>query len=220
MDSESPELIEHKMHETRQSLTDKVAALESQITDKLETATTNVQDTVETVKSAVADTVNCVSGKFKESLENVQDSVAGVKASLDVRDPIRERPWAAMAAAALSGVVVGLMSAPARKRSEQGGDSQTASGRTYAAATGPSGSARPGLFDGVLNRLRDEITVLGESAIATLGSTLKNSVNDGIKDMVTTVFAAKSAQPRETDEQLRQQREHAHSNGIAKGFAG
>jgi hypothetical protein len=57
MDRESTELIKQDMNETRQSLTDKVAALEQHVVGTLHDATSAVQETVCTVKTALKDTV-------------------------------------------------------------------------------------------------------------------------------------------------------------------
>ena len=60
MDHETPDLIEAQMAETRQSLTDKVAALEDSVVGTMQNATAAVSDTVQSVKDAVGDTVNAV----------------------------------------------------------------------------------------------------------------------------------------------------------------
>ena len=73
MANESPELIEQQMHQTRQSLTEKVAALENQVVGTVQSAASAVQETVESVKSVVTDTVSTV----KETVGDVKDTVEG-----------------------------------------------------------------------------------------------------------------------------------------------
>jgi len=223
MDLESPEVIEHEMHQTRQSLTDKVAALESQMTDKFEHATTAVQDTVQTVKAAVNDTMTSVTDKVKESVASVQDSVSSVKATLDVRDQIRAHPWAILAGATVSGAIVGLVCGERKEhgyRSQQrssSGSSHSASTPMMSAHASSATSKRPGLFDDIWDRLRAEITTLGEAAIATLSVSLKKTVNDNIKNLVdNTLTMNRSGDSDAEPESTQSQSQHGHSNGVRR----
>jgi ElaB/YqjD/DUF883 family membrane-anchored ribosome-binding protein len=106
MDNESPEVIEQQMEETRQSLTDKVSALETQVVGTVQTATQAVQDTVETVKAAVQDTVTSVKDSVQESVTAVTDNV---KETFDVTHHVEEHPYLMVGGALVAGLITGLL---------------------------------------------------------------------------------------------------------------
>jgi len=117
MDSESPEVIEQQMEETRSSLTEKVAALESQVVGTVQTATQAVQDTVSTVKSAVQETVSTVKESVQESVAAVKETVQGsvdavkenVKETFDVTHHVQENPYLMVGGAVVAGLITGLL---------------------------------------------------------------------------------------------------------------
>jgi len=117
MDSESPQVIEQQMEETRQSLTEKVAAVENQVVGTLQTGTQAVQDTVATVKSVVEETVSSVRESVQESVaavkDTVQDSVTAVtdnvKETFDVTQHVQNHPYAMLGGAMVAGLVTGLV---------------------------------------------------------------------------------------------------------------
>jgi len=106
-------MIEREMEQTRASLVEKVAALESQVVGTLETATSTVKDTVESVKDtvtsvkeAVTGTVETVKDKVEHSVETVSDTV---RDAFDVRTHIRSYPWACVGAATFAGFGLGML---------------------------------------------------------------------------------------------------------------
>jgi ElaB/YqjD/DUF883 family membrane-anchored ribosome-binding protein len=220
MDRESPEMIERDMHDTRQSLTDKVAALEVQVQGSFDHATTAVQDTVHSVKAAVEDTMVSLSDRVKESVTTVKDSVSTVKASLDVRDHIRDQPWSAIAGAALSGVIAGYLFGPGRRRANPAAPNWSPSPPPVAApvASAQSEPSKPGLLDELLGRLRHEVKTLSENAILTLSSSLKETVNDTIQHLVKTTLTVEPKSNVVADESRRDSR-HQHRNGVACDIA-
>ncbi|MFO0936558.1 MAG: hypothetical protein U0798_08615 [Gemmataceae bacterium] len=169
MDYESPDVIEAKMAETRQSLTDKVAALEE-----------TVVGTVQSVKTAVDGTV-----------ESVKDSVND---ALDWKKKIREHPLMAVGVAAIAGFMV--CRAWGRKAVANGGEtpptkemsaSPTASPEIPRAfvppitqTTGHVGS----VFDVLLARAGDELKKIGEVAIERISVELQRTVDDTVPRIV------------------------------------
>lgn len=172
---QKPELIERAMHETRQSLTDKVNALEQQVVGTIQGATSAVNETVSTVKTALHDTVGAVS-------DSVSSIKKGVKETIDVRTHIRQSPWAAMAGAVLTGAITGYLTAPSIvsrgpfPRMPVSGNNLDA----YAARSEPS---KTGILDDLMNKVRQELKAIGEDAVATLSTTLKQSLNSGIQNL-------------------------------------
>jgi len=228
MDRKSPELIEQDMHETRQALTDKVAALEQQVVGTIHGATSAVQETVQSVKSAVEETVCSVKDRVKESVSTVQESVAtasaNVKATLDVPEHIRHRPWAAVAGATVVGVIAGYaLSRNENKpkiqsahRTTGTGNGQTPRPPVFSAPAQP-GTIKPGFFDEIIERVRNEVKQLSEAAITALSQSLQQNLHQGINQVVQNVasFGFGSAQSHEDRPEPRER--HNVGNGATSG---
>src|SRR5262245_30513341 len=63
--------IRHEMQETRESITEKVAALENQVLGTIQTAADTVTNTVEAVKDVVTAAPHAVSDTVKQTVEAV-----------------------------------------------------------------------------------------------------------------------------------------------------
>jgi len=187
MDRESPELIKQDMNETRQSLTEKVAALEHHVVGTLHDATSAVHETVCTVKTALKDTVGAVT-------DSVSTMSQGVKDTFDIRSHIRDRPWAAIAGAALSGIVTGYLTAPTGERQKTSSFSRsTANGNgvdaTYAASRPAAPAQAGGILDDLMHTVRQELKTVTENAVMTLAATLKQSLTAGIQNLAAASFS-------------------------------
>ena len=78
MANESPEVIEKDMHDTRQSLADKLAALEGQVTQTL----SNVQHAAVDTVHALTDSVQGVVGSVTGGIQSVRGAVEGTVESV------------------------------------------------------------------------------------------------------------------------------------------
>lgn len=175
------------MAETRQSLTEKVAALEDTVVGTVQSATTAVADTVQTVKDAVGETVGAV-----------KDNVAK---AFDVTSHVRANPWAALGMAAVGGFITGII---VFRRPES---QAVVTPRKYEPATSPRSivppeSVRPtapGVFDALLSRVGDEVKKLGEIVIEKVTSELHRVVDDGVPRIVDKLpFVPVEPQPGES----------------------
>jgi len=188
MPDESPEVIEQKMVETRDSLTQKVSALETQVTDTIQSATSTVNNIVEQVKTAVPDTI----ATMKDSFAGVKESVTErVKATFDVSQHTRDRPWAMVGGAAALGFIGGMIlfrrsygpPEPSRAKSAPS---------TFAAPLTPAPAAAPmklpGWLDQIVGRLADkvseEVRKLGEVAVATASASLQQTVERALPTLL------------------------------------
>jgi ElaB/YqjD/DUF883 family membrane-anchored ribosome-binding protein len=99
-DQSDPEVIKHRMEETRASLTDKLEKLETQVVGTVQGATAAVTDTVEAVTSSVQETVHAVKS-------TVTDTVESVKESLDITGYVKEYPWLMFGASVAAGFLGG-----------------------------------------------------------------------------------------------------------------
>jgi len=195
MDHESPELIEQEMHQTRASLTEKVAALECQVLGTIQNATEAVHSTVESVKAAVHDVSATVKDTVSESVHTVKDQVAN---TLDVTRHTRENPWAMVGGAAAVGFAVGyFLSGPrgehsrAARRAIQGSyDGLSAAARpagpmpAYIAQPQPAAPRRPTWLDEIFDRVGEEAKRLGEMALAQATASLRQTVQQQVPKLI------------------------------------
>jgi len=101
MDQET-ELIRQQMRETRESISEKVDALEQHVLSTIHDATDSVTSTVETVRDAVQGTVHSVT-------DSVEQTVEAVKKALDIRRHVERHPWGMLAGAMLAGYFGGRL---------------------------------------------------------------------------------------------------------------
>ncbi|WP_020470050.1 DUF883 family protein [Zavarzinella formosa] len=196
MSDKSPELIELEMASTRQSLTEKVAALEEQVVGTLQSTTAAVNDTVNSLRSAVTETVDSVKGTVDTVTADVQSvmntATDNVKDVVDVTKHVRDNPWLMVGGAAAAGLFAGLMlfrksgtasathHIPAPSYQPLPAPQPIASTPTML----PPGSRAPGLLDELFSRVSQEVRKVAETAISTLSESVKKSVNDNIPKMV------------------------------------
>jgi ElaB/YqjD/DUF883 family membrane-anchored ribosome-binding protein len=95
MDQE-PDVIQHEIEDTRQSLTEKLETLEHQVRGTVDSAKTTVEDTLASVKATVHDTVD------------------SVKRTFDVEYQVRRHPFGCLAATLASGFALGFFIAGRR----------------------------------------------------------------------------------------------------------
>jgi len=213
VDSESPELIEQEMHKTRQSLTDKVAALEQQVVGTIQSATSVVQDTVESVKSAVHETVASVKDTVEDVKDTVEESVSnvqeGVMHTLDVGARVRENPWTMLGGATAAGFVTGLLVFRGRLAGTSSlfGALPFTGTPTYARANSPvhappaaatppqpreqqpvAEPRRPGWVDELLDMAGREAKKLGEAALASVVASLQQNINQNLPHLIDNLL--------------------------------
>lgn len=190
MADESPELIEKEMEQTRQSLTDKVAALENTVVGTIQTAASTVQETVQTVKDAMQETVSTVKESVTDSVESVSE---GIKQTFDISSRVRENPWLMVGGAAAAGFVTGLLvfrpksiyaeglaSGHAHRVQPTSHSPYTGTQASYAAAPERSEPRRPSWVDDLWEMFGREAKKIGEQALTVLAATAKQSIEQGV----------------------------------------
>jgi len=180
VDSESPELIEQQMEQTRESLTEKVSLLEQQVVGTIQSATEAVHDTVHSVKSAVEDTMAAVSGGVKNSVESVSE---GVKEALDMRKHVREHPLPMLGGAAALGLITGLLvfrRPAAASPGPMAGPAFVPMSAPVAAMAAP----RPAWLNDLFEIAGRELKKLAEHAIARASTAIHKEVEEGIPKLI------------------------------------
>lgn len=204
MANESPEVIEHEMQSTRESLTEKVAQLEQQVVGTLHSSTTAVQDTVDSVKLAVRDTVDSVTGTLKESVTSLTD---GLKDALDVKRHVRENPWAALGGAAAAGFITGML---AFRREGSSTPGLPAGTHTPIMGGVPTYSPpRSGWFADLFEMAGQEVKKIAQDALTKATAQLKQTVNEGVPKFIETAVSRVTEHTKAADSQPA----GSHANG-------
>jgi ElaB/YqjD/DUF883 family membrane-anchored ribosome-binding protein len=178
MPDESPEMIEQRMNETRNSLTQKISALENQVVDTLQNATSTVSGLLDSVKTVVPDTIHGVQEAVSEQ----------VNTTFNLSRHTREKPWAMVGGAAALGFITGLV----LFRRVEGAPAQVAAVPKAAPAATFSGTSAapsrpvklPGWLDEIVDRLGGKLTQevrrLGELAVDTASTSLQKTVETSL----------------------------------------
>jgi len=194
------EVIRQQMAETRNSLSEKVEAVEEMVSSAVKETTEAVTKTVENVTDAVEGTVNTVK-------ETVTGSVESVKNALDLSGYVEKYPWMVMGGGVAVGYLLGSMLGDSQPRSS-GGYAPPASayeppaappseshawGATSAAptSTGSAGkswaSYLPDSWMPLIDKLKGLAIgtmsgVIGEMVMKTVPENIKNEVSQMIDD--------------------------------------
>jgi ElaB/YqjD/DUF883 family membrane-anchored ribosome-binding protein len=155
-----PDVIREQIEETRESLTDKIEALEGEFKGTIHEVTGAVEHTVDSVRSGV------------------HEGVESVKRFFDLPLHVRERPWLMLGCAACAGATAGyLLTRPPAPVSGAilqptgpgpylaPAPSPQAAVAAAAAAPGPNGQRKPGMVDKVVQQFRPELEQVKEIAI-------------------------------------------------------
>jgi len=186
-DERKPEEIEREMLETRQSLTQKVAALEQAVVGNIHSVTQTVANVKDQVKETVADTVETVKEKVRETL--------------DVRRHVRENPWAAVGVSAGLGFLAGFLTGSGtrsipRRMSEAAApvpEGMYAVPHAAAREEADGGGWLHGMFGGVLGDLGSkaarELRTIGEQALDSALRSLRQNVETTVPHLVDNAVA-------------------------------
>jgi ElaB/YqjD/DUF883 family membrane-anchored ribosome-binding protein len=197
MDRESPDVIAQEMQETRNSLTEKVAALETQVVGTIQNATEAVSSTVEQVKTVVQDTLSSVKDTASDVRQSVTDSVQTVtdrvESAFELSRHTREHPWPMVGGAGVAGFLAGYLlfgrSSPRQAVSPY--PTMYTSAAAPMAARSPEPVApvprkMPGWLDDLLERAGQEVRKIGEEALAVATASLKQSVQTEVPKLINS----------------------------------
>lgn len=207
----TPDMIVSDMEQTRASLTDKVAALESQVVGTLQSATDTVHSTVESIQSSVASVRSAVEDTMSSVKDSVSDSVEAVtsqvKSTFDFSSHVRERPWAVVGGAAATGFLLGFLLPGGGRRQLFGHEVlgfQPAPGvptppgpshaamppAVHAAAAVPAAPKEPSWIDDLLAMAGKEARRLGEEALTLAVASVKQSLHEQVPHLVDAGIAS------------------------------
>lgn len=184
----SPEQIEADMFATRESITDKVAALENHVVDTVQNATSALTDTVEALNSFVTKAPETVGEAVEQAATAVKERV---QKTFDISRHVRENPWASVGMSIGLGCLVSYL-LPRRERvteSPSPRPSPPAPREIPFASSRAEAPREPGLFDDLFtmlgSKVRNKVKELGETAIETAANALNKNIQDVLPKLVT-----------------------------------
>lgn len=184
----TPDEIEREMLQTRESLTEKVEALEHQFAGTVQ----QVAGTVEAVKSFVSAAPETVSDTVKQAAAAVSESV---KETFDITGHVRRHPLTAVGAAAALGCVVGAIifrpsGSAASSRMTSVMAESSAERPPLPVSSQPVGAAKqPGILDELFGMLGDKAKELARGALESVSAALKESIQTQVPRLVNDAAA-------------------------------
>jgi len=205
------EVIKHQMAQTRESLSEKLEALENKVVNTVADTTETVTSKVESIADAVQGTAENVQDAVHRTVESVQgtvhETVATVKDSLDVCQHVERHPWAMLAGSVAAGFVLGrLLTPPARDLSPMThagyhpADRPWSEPQHFQAAPAPapqahdqgSGQKPEGFLDHMTEKLQPAFDELKDMAIGAatnlVGEMILSSVGPAMRGQVKSVI--------------------------------
>jgi ElaB/YqjD/DUF883 family membrane-anchored ribosome-binding protein len=211
----TPEDIEREMERTRESITEKVAALENQVVGTVQTAADTIQDTVEAVKSIVTQAPAAVTDTVKHAAEAVSETV---RETFDITGHVRRHPWASVGSAALLGCMTAWL-LTRRGASEPSaaapmGPDRSAPPSRFAPEPVRAAEEKPGMFDELFGMLGGKAKELAHTALESVSAALKQSIQQrapGLVDEAASYLTGAGAAngPRTFAEQFEARRARA-----------
>jgi len=176
------------MTQTREAITEKVAALETQVMGTVQAVT----GTVESVKEAITAAPTAVKETVRETVQAVKETVG----SFSVSECVRNNPWAAFGTTAAAGFAAGYLLGGGRSRPRPApvARMQAAVPESAAAESGRSGGWLDGLFGDLFRTAGKELRQVAETAVSAAASALKEAVSSGVPKLVDS--AVPSVSPR------------------------
>ncbi len=182
-EEKTPEQIGAEMLQTRESLTDKVAALENQVLGTVQTAANTLTETVDAVKIFVETAPETVS----ETVENVVSTVREkVEKTFDISSHVQNHPWSSVGVSVGLGFLAGYLAFPGRKSSASSSfEADRAPSYPTAEPTRPVASPRePGLFDELLGMFGKKVKAMAETAIDSAATALHRNIQEAVPKLV------------------------------------
>lgn len=177
----TPEQIQAEMAGTRDSLTEKVAALETQVVGTVQTAADTLTGTVESVKSLITTAPGAVTDTVKQAAEVVSDKV---KELFDISGHVRNRPWTSVGVSAGLGFLTGLLVFRHHGQHAAAGVPPVPMPPVYAPPAAPAAPAAPGILDGFVSMIGAKAREVAENFIHTASASLNQTVSDGVPKLV------------------------------------
>jgi len=181
----TPEQIEREMIQTRESMTEKVTALESQVVGTVQTAADTLTGTVDAVKSLMETAPGAVSDTVKQAANAVGDKMKEV---FDMSGHVRNNPWSSIGVSAGLGFLTGLI--VFRNSGLATGAPPAPTSPTYVPAAVASAPAAPGLFDDLLAMLSQKVKDLAHTAIESASTAASQNVREGIPKLMDAAAEA------------------------------
>lgn len=176
----TPEEIEREMLSTRESITEKVAALESQVVGTVQNVAETINGTVDAVKSLVSTAPNAVSDTVKQATASLGDAV---RSTLDVTGHVRQHPWESVGASALLGCITAWLVFRDRPERSEVSPLSAAAIPPAAAAAAP---AAPGIFDEVLGMISAKVKEVARTALESASTMVKENLQGGMAQLMET----------------------------------
>ncbi|MBA4065392.1 MAG: hypothetical protein C0501_17100 [Isosphaera sp.] len=182
-DDKTPEQIEAEMASTRESMTEKIAALENKVVGTVETAADTLSGTVNSVKSLISDAPGAVGDAVKKA-------ATAVREAFDIPGHVRSHPWAAMGVSAGLGFLTGVL--VFRGRGSLGYSTAVArpayagapTATSHAPAPEPAAPSRPGMFGELFAMVGRKLREVAEQAIDSASQAVNQNVRDGVPKLV------------------------------------
>jgi ElaB/YqjD/DUF883 family membrane-anchored ribosome-binding protein len=171
------------MMATRESLTEKVAALENQVVDTVQTAANTLTETVDAVKSFVEGAPEAVS----ETVENVTSAVKErVKRTFDITSHVQENPWACVGASTGIGFLAGYLffgNSHSRVSVRQMAEESAAPLHPHPFSSSSRVSG-PGFLHSLLAIAGRKLQAIAESTLETATASLDRTVREAVPKLI------------------------------------
>lgn len=173
----SPDQLEREMERTRESITEKVEALENQVLGTIHNATTTVSETVDAVKEAVHTAPDAVRDTLHEIVNVFRETIG----SFSVSGCISSYPVAALGTTTFAGFLAGYLTGGSREQSFAHGRSTSEPIRRQTAMPAVE---QPSMLGEMLGQLGCEARKLASQALSSGVASLRQSIEKHLPEVI------------------------------------
>jgi ElaB/YqjD/DUF883 family membrane-anchored ribosome-binding protein len=182
-EEKTPEQIEAEMFETRESLSEKVVALENQVVGTVQNAANTLTNTVDAVKSFVKTAPDTVSDTVEQVATAVRERV---EKTFDIGSRVQNNPWGSVGVSLGLGFLAGYLFFPARSSSSAPKPESRippplpTEDRFRPMAPSPE----PGLLDELFGMLAKKVKEMTENVIDSAAVAMNKNIRESVPKLI------------------------------------
>ena len=180
----TPEQIGLEMTQTRESITEKVTALENRVVGTVRSAANTLTDTVDAVKSFVTAGPEAVTQTVKQAATVVSDTL---KDTFDLSGHVFRHPWATFTGSVGLGCLIGWLTSRTRAPTQAPDRAAKASAESPTLPPVLPPDDKPSVVDELMAMMGDKVRGLARTTLESVSTAFTEAIRNEVPHLVNKV---------------------------------